>query len=264
MVNHYRDRNLVAWVDLSTYCNAGCPQCHRTNPIGLDKVDWLPLTQWSINEFKQAFSIADMAKIRRFEICGTWGDPFMAKDIFEISKYIMENSNAWLQINTNGGMRDDEFWWEYGLLTRGRSQIIFDVEGINQEMHSHYRRKVDFEKLKSHIQNFTAAGGNAMAHIILFKHNENYVQQIIDMCYNELGVQSHLVQASNRFFTGTTEEFIDENGTKFVLEEATKTDFAHDVPTAPLRDHKWWENVGKDKVAHGLWTPKNDTKTKQK
>lgn len=262
MKKRYVNRDLVAWIDLSTYCNAGCPQCHRTNPNGLNKVDWLPLVQWSIEEFKQAFSPEDMKSIKRFEICGTWGDPFMAKDIFEISKYIIENSRSRIQINTNGGMRDDEFWWEYGLLTRGRAQVIFDIEGINQEMHSHYRRKVDFEKLKSHVQNFTAAGGNAMAHVILFKHNEDYVEQIIDMCYNELGFNDHIIQASNRFFNGSQEKFIDENGDEFILEEATKTNSADDLPTAPLRDHRWWDNIGKNKVANGLWKKtKNEKQT---
>ena len=42
-------------LDTTTYCNAKCPQCHRTNPNGLDKQDWLPHIQWSINDFKKAF-----------------------------------------------------------------------------------------------------------------------------------------------------------------------------------------------------------------
>ena len=30
-------KNLHVFLDVSTYCNAGCPQCHRTNPEGLGK-----------------------------------------------------------------------------------------------------------------------------------------------------------------------------------------------------------------------------------
>ena len=40
------------FMDISTYCNAGCPQCHRTDNNGLGKVDWLPLVQWSLKQFK--------------------------------------------------------------------------------------------------------------------------------------------------------------------------------------------------------------------
>ena len=248
MINRYRMSGLVAWVDLSTYCNAGCPQCHRTNTNGLDKVDWLPLTQWSLDQFKKAFPIEDLSKYVRFEICGTWGDPVMCKDIYNICEYIINNSDSHIQMNTNGGMRDEEFWWNLGILGRGRMQVIFDVEGITQEMHSHYRRKVDFEKLKSHIECFTAAGGDAFAHVIVFKHNEDYIDKILDMCYNELGMRDHMCQPSNRFHKSGIQKFIDENGNEAILEEATnKTGAALDNIVVPLRDHEWWEKVGKKK-----------------
>ena len=258
--NEYNITNtkLVAWIDLSTYCNAGCPQCHRTNPNGLDKVGWLPLVQWSLEQFIEAFSPEDMKNIERFEICGTWGDPFMAKDIYKICEYIIDNSDCWIQANTNGGMRDEEFWWDLGVLGQNRMQVIFDVEGITQEMHSHYRRKVDLEKLKSHIECFTAAGGNAFAHLILFKHNEDYVHEILDMCYNELGMTDHMIQPSNRFHSENKQVFIDENGNEAVLEEATvkKGELFNNNPV-PLRDHEWFEKVGKKNIKRGLWTPKD-------
>mgnify|MGYP003653383322 CR=1 FL=1 len=257
----YESKCLNVWVDLSTYCNAGCPQCHRTNPNGLDKVDWLPLVQWTLEEFQTTFSVGDMHLIGRFEICGTWGDPFMAKDIYKILKYILDNSTANIQINTNGGMRDDEFWWNVGLLDSKRLQVIFDVEGINQEMHSNYRRKVDFEKLKSHIQCFTAAGGNAFAHVIAFKHNEDYLDKILDMCYNELGMTGNLVQPSNRFHKNGKQVFVDENGNEAILEEVTVKDntlFTDSGGKAgPIRDHNWYKKTGYKHVKRGLWTPKD-------
>lgn len=259
MINKYRtDKSLVAWVDLSTYCNAACPQCHRTDLNGLDKVDWLPLTQWTLQEFIEAFPLKDIRKYKRFEICGTWGDPLMCKDILEICKYIVENSNAWIQLNTNAGMRDEEFYWDLGILTRNRMQLIFDIEGITQEMHSHYRRKVELEKVKSNIQNFTAAGGNALAHVIVFKHNENHLYEILDMCYNELQVTDHIIQPSNRFHKEGKQIFIDENGNEAILEEMEIKDHPLlNYGIVPNRDHSWFKNKGKKYLNRGLWTPKD-------
>lgn len=243
------NEGLVAWIDLTTYCNAGCPQCHRTDPKGLGKIGWLPLIKWDLEQFKKAYPVKTLRMIKRFEICGTWGDPIMVKDIYEICEYIIKNSRAWIQINTNGGFRDDDFWWKLGILSRNRMQVIFDIEGINQEMHSHYRRKVDFEKLKLNIQSFTAAGGNAFAHVIVFKHNEDYIEDILKMCYVELGMTDHLVQPSNRFNKNPVEEYIDENGKSFTLEE---TSLPLDDPRfklpAPHRDHKWWTEKGNSLV----------------
>ena len=52
---HYKEGELIMWLDISTHCNAGCPQCHRTDVHGLGKADWLPLVQWSLDDFKKAF-----------------------------------------------------------------------------------------------------------------------------------------------------------------------------------------------------------------
>ena len=51
----YKNKKINAWLDISTYCNAACPQCHRTDPKTSNKVDWLPLIQWSLKEFQTAF-----------------------------------------------------------------------------------------------------------------------------------------------------------------------------------------------------------------
>ena len=115
----------IAWVDLSTYCNAGCPQCHRTDRTTGKKVEWLPLIQWSLECFKRRFDY--MGSISGFEFCGTWGDPVMNKDLLEICRYIIENSSAHIQINTNGSIRDESWWWELGSVGRERLKVVFDV-----------------------------------------------------------------------------------------------------------------------------------------
>ena len=51
----WRPEGIKLFMDVSTYCNAACPQCHRTNPKTLEKVDWLPLVQWTLEDFKKAF-----------------------------------------------------------------------------------------------------------------------------------------------------------------------------------------------------------------
>ena len=28
--DHFQAGKLYAWIDMCTFCNAGCPQCHRT------------------------------------------------------------------------------------------------------------------------------------------------------------------------------------------------------------------------------------------
>ena len=62
-------------LDITTRCNAGCPQCHRTNLTGLKAHEWLPDIVWSLDQFKRAFPVQVAKHIYNYNICGTWGDP---------------------------------------------------------------------------------------------------------------------------------------------------------------------------------------------
>ena len=41
------------------------------------------------------------------------------------------------------GMRMTDFWWDIGAKGQERVKIIFDIDGINQEMHEFYRSGVE-------------------------------------------------------------------------------------------------------------------------
>ena len=63
-------KGITVWLDISTFCNAACPQCHRTDPNGLDKMDWLPLKKWDLEEFVNAFPAGSMDRIGKFWLPG--------------------------------------------------------------------------------------------------------------------------------------------------------------------------------------------------
>lgn len=238
------DKGLVAWLDLSTYCNAGCPQCHRTNINGLDKMDWLPLIQWSIEDFKKAYPKSSLISHRRFEICGTWGDPMMNKDIFKIVEYIINNSRADIQINTNGGTRRSDFWWDLGIMAGERLEVWFDIDGINQEMHSLYRQKTNLDILQENVETYCSTRAKACAHVIVFKHNEDYLYEIEDMI-RSWGIQGKILfELSNRFSKGPIFEFVDDKGITKQLEQATKINHPLINGTNPIRDHSWKKKRG--------------------
>lgn len=221
MIDLYPPRKLVAWIDLSTFCNAACPQCHRTDPNGLGKQDWLPLLQWSLDQFKAAFPLEVLHRYDWFEFCGTWGDPVMNKDLFDICKYIIENSTSQVQINTNGSIRDADWWWNLGVFGKDRLHVWFDIDGIDAEMHTKYRQKTDFEKLKENIISYTSTGAQAHFMTVVFMHNEDYLYEIETLA-RSLGITGlHYYTKSNRFHKGDAFEFVREDGVKDILIEST-------------------------------------------
>ena len=243
------------WVDLSTYCNAACPQCHRTNANGLDKEDWLPLVQWTYDQFVSAFPKHTLHQYRRFEFCGTWGDPIMNKDIFNIVEYLIRNSNCLIQINTNGSIRDPQWWWDLGVLGGERLQMWFDIDGIDQDMHSLYRQKTSLDRIAENISSYCSTKAQSCAMVIVFKHNQDHLWEIHDYI-RDLGVTGEIIfTESNRFYHGPVFKFVDENGISRQLEQST-LDGNHPLLNSkiPIRDHKWRKKLIADgKKVNDYW-----------
>ena len=241
-MKRYKDlinsKKLKIWLDLSTYFNAACPQCHRTSTNGLGKIEWLPLIKWSLEDFKRQFPADSMSALKRFEICGTWGDPMMSKDIGKIVKYIIDNSEANVHINTNGGMRTPEFYEDLGNYCGKRLLIYFDVDGTTNEMHQKYRRGVDLQTVLDNMEALSNTDAITRAFVILFKHNQDYVYDIKDMC-KMYGAESVYIIKSDRFLVNNKFHFVNEDGETETLEEIDK-DLNHMI------ENPWVDNASKN------------------
>ena len=247
----YEKKKLGMWLDLSTYCNARCPQCHRTNANGLDKIDWLPLTQWTFDEFKKMFPKKTLQHINHFDICGTWGDPIMNKDIFQIVKYIMDYSSAEILINTNGSFRNPDWWWELGLLGKGRIIVMWAIEGITQEQHSLYRQDTSLELILENMETFSLAGGYSQVFTVTFKHNENDLYNIA-MMVKEHGAKDIFYVQSNRFYENQQFKFIDKSGMEKVLEKTTRENSDFYWKTLHLYDEEHLRIIHEESTKHSM------------
>lgn len=234
----YKKKTLGLWLDLSTYCNAKCPQCHRTNADGLEKVDWLPLVQWSSEQFEKMFPPSTLSNINHIDICGTWGDPIMNKDIVKIIQYIIDNSLSSILINTNGSFRNPDWWWDLGLIDKKRISVMWAIEGITQEQHSLYRQNTNLELILENMEAFTLTGGLSQVFTVTFKHNENDIYNIAELVKRHGAEKIQFVQ-SNRFYENNKFKFIDKFGMEKLLERTTRenTDFYWKVWNLYDKDH---------------------------
>ena len=218
-------RGLKVFVDISTYCNAGCPQCHRTDERGLVKQDWLPLVQWDLETFKKAFPREQLRHIDRFKFCGTWGDPVMCKELMEICEYIILNSYCTISMDTNGSIRNPEWWWDLGVGCGNRLEVVFDVDGINQEMHEKYRRFTSLNKVLENMEMLSQTKAIVRSQTILFKHNQDYKDEIQQLCKDH-GSTNHSFVISDRFESINTIDnkryFYNTEGEKEFLEPADR------------------------------------------
>lgn len=237
----YEAEKLSLIVEASTFCNAKCPQCARTNRWGLGKSVTRPydINSWSIDDFKSYFNVEDLNHIKNIHFSGTYGDPGMCKDIDKIIQYIFKVSpKTTVSLNSNGSMRDEEWWYNLGKLDPTRLTVTLDVDGINQEMHSKYRRNTDLEKVLNNLEALSMSGCKTKVLTIIFKHNEDYYDDIVKMV-NEKGCFNTLPIESNRFSFGPVWKFINENGEPEVLEQAVNPRFKRDPKALHRRTRDW-------------------------
>lgn len=174
-------------IELTNACNAACPMCtrfHINSP--LIRPD-LILDQITIEKFKKYFPHEVIKKLEIILFCGVHGDPGMAKDLYEICEYIAEsNPNTAVRINTNGGMRNPEFWSKLGqLFSKQRKDhwkwsITFSIDGLENTNHL-YRRNVKWKKVIENAKAFIDAGGVADWDYLIFKHNEHQIDEAKDL-----------------------------------------------------------------------------------
>ena len=154
MVWNYKDTVLVH-VELSNLCNAACPLCPRYVNNSLRVNPELDLGSVSLESFKKWFPLDFVKKSKGWIFCGTNGDPMMARDVYEILEYVLRNSEAKVQVNTNGSIRDGEFWEKMGSLFAepcvNSRYVVFSVDGLEDTNHI-YRRNVKWERVMENIE----------------------------------------------------------------------------------------------------------------
>jgi MoaA/NifB/PqqE/SkfB family radical SAM enzyme len=175
-------------IAISSYCQAKCPSCARTDEETLETVSWLKPSHIDVEVFK---NIVDSAcKIDPnvvFQFCGELGDPLMHPKITELVDYAMERAKG-VEINTNGGLRKPEWyedmakkWGKNSIADRvGKTlKIIFGIDGIYPETNEKYRINVDHERAMKNMKAWSEGSGAGEWHFILFEHNWHEIPEAI-------------------------------------------------------------------------------------
>ena len=185
-------------LDLTTRCNAGCPQCPRTDLNGLTKNVSLPDVVWNVNTFKDAFSPEDCRFVGVWDFCGLFGDPMMVTDIVKIIEYVRHhNPTAEIQINTNGSIRDEETWWNLCVIGQDKLTFYISIEGITQEMHEVYRQNTFLHKILKNMDLVSQTQSKIRTQCLVWKHNENYLKEIESLCRDH-GSIGHRINVTTR------------------------------------------------------------------
>lgn len=214
------DDKITCLVESTTYCNAKCPQCSRTNSDGLGFSEICKLKHVTLDEWISSYG-RSYESIKTFHFSGQWGDCFMNPEIEDIFTHIRENSECEISFSTNGSLRDEEFFWRIGVDNRKRIIGTFDVDGWTQENHEMYRRNTNLNKVKENAESFAATTNPTKIFTVIFKHNQDDVKRIREWS-RSIGAEFEPLQ-SNRFRWGSTDSYV-YKGKEYILEQTTDSE----------------------------------------
>ena len=206
-------------IEITTYCNAACPQCPRNN-LGTGINPYMLLTHLSRATIDQAFDRELCQRLRQVFFCGSYGDPIMHPDFLEILRDFRNKSpTLWLYVHTNGGVHAPDYWAEIARIMNGHGQIDFGIDGLEDTLHL-YRKNVKYNNVIANAQAFITAGGQAQWNFIVFKHNEHQVN-LVKQLGRDMGFYNVLIRKTGRFLNHTTMTEMDLwpiAGAEYVLE----------------------------------------------
>lgn len=191
----------------------------RTNPF-------LPISELSLEDIKTIFTPEFVSQLKLLYMCGTYGDPMVAKDTLRAFEYFREtNPKMKLNLSTNGSGRDISWWKRLASVV---SKCNFAIDGL-EDTNKIYRRGTNWNKIIDNASVFINAGGKAEWRFLVFKHNEHQVEEARQLS-QKLGFQTFVVKKTNRFFRNGNQvqraEVQDRNGNiEYFLELPTKNEY---------------------------------------
>ena len=160
--------------ELTNYCNAACPMCSRFKWDGSLYKEKVNSDHTSLSLIKDKIPIKVIKQLKKFHSIGTYGDPLMNPECFQIYEYIkLNNENCKLEMHSNGGGRSTDFWLALGSLG---VEVVFGLDGMEDTNHL-YRRNIQWDKVMENTKAFIDAGGKAQWKFIIFKHNEHQIEK---------------------------------------------------------------------------------------
>lgn len=190
----YEDLPIKLHLEPTTRCNARCPQCPRTFAATMITDPRLKIVDWKPEDLKTVLEDDFFKKLKLVLINGNYGDIVMHPNPKELIKVILDK-NLSLNINTNGGALNSEFWSWLG--SQKNVEVEFGIDGL-KDTHHLYRRNTVFEVVMKNAKSFIDAGGRARWAMNVFKHNEHQIEECRNLA-KEYGFKSFKQRPSTRF-----------------------------------------------------------------
>jgi len=155
---------------ITTYCQAKCRSCARTNEDTGEKEDWLALKHMNLNVFKNTLKNSPNLKYFQIEFCGEFGDPMMHPKIDEFIETALEFAPL-VTISTNGALRNPDWYAKIVKKYKKKVHIRWAIDGADHNTNWKYREGVNWQRAIDNMTAYIKSGGIGQWNFLIFKWN---------------------------------------------------------------------------------------------
>ena len=205
---------------LTSYCQARCPTCPRTNEETGYPEPWLKLQHTDFDLFKKTTQNSiywKEHKLRSVKFCGEYGDPMMHPKVEDFISYCLDNNAEEVIVNTNGGLRNPDWYMKMGERYGQRLTIVFGIDGTDAHVNNLYRVDVDWYRAMDNLRAYSNSPGRAVWQFIVFEHNYHQMDECLRMV-DEIGCDEHFFLWNTQPYGLITPEHRTEVDAKYKVE----------------------------------------------
>jgi len=235
MYRYEPSKKYTVHLELTDKCNAACPMCQRTNiepPSSVEKpranktASYIQNVDLTLEDIQTIWPEKTLQQyMKHIHMCGSFGDPMMARDVYEITDYFLKSDPRMeCSFSTNASLRDEDWWFKFGCLANGRDRrrltVMFCIDGLTQETHEMYRRDTNLDKIWRNVDAYMDSGARATWQFISFKHNDHEVERARKMSA-DMGFERFELVKTPRFGARDNGWPYNYNGNEFRLEASS-------------------------------------------
>jgi MoaA/NifB/PqqE/SkfB family radical SAM enzyme len=160
-------------MDLTGTCNLSCRLCTRNYSHAQHTVyeNVRPLTE--VIEQLDSFP-----NLKRAFIAGQVSEPTLYPEFLDYLRYL-KSRDVVIELFSNGGVRDSDYWTEIGNILDDGDMVHFTVCGSTQELHEKYRVGSSLLKILDNAEGYRRSGKtNDYCQFIEFEYNKHDYENV--------------------------------------------------------------------------------------
>jgi len=212
-------------IDLGNYCNLNCPTCFRQvatkeynkkHNTDYEYHPYLNKNYVTPDEIRKWFSVDFLEeRVSTILFDGASFEPTLNPYFEEIIDYLCAHVEE-VRPSTNGSTRNAKWW---ASIVRPNLYPIFSIDSLKPN-NNLYRINSNTNKIIENMKAYVSAGGKAKLKLILFKHNQDEIDDFISLT-KQIGCDFDLIPAFE-FLDGKTNSYeVNYMGEKYTIEKNT-------------------------------------------